>query len=179
MKRANCGEALLLVVLAAVLSLGAADCCGVRHVRARRPRYCAFDADSYMCSAASLGSECLAINNYGISTGAGFHADFVALAKGDSGCTDALLAFFCSNLCGDCVAQNDTFVRRAACREFATATTSTHTQSLTELTSDNKQTTESAESSRERVPHWHTPASTQVHSSATKARCRNARAASA
>lgn len=99
---------------------GGIDCCAVRHVRARQPRFCGFAADALMCSADGAGTECRTINNFGIGVGAGFSRDYVALAQEDAGCVDQLLAFHCAQRCGDCVRDNSsaTFVRRRACLEF-------------------------------------------------------------
>lgn len=110
----------LAAVAAAADGEGALDCCAVRHVRARQPRFCAFAADALMCSADGAGAACRAINNFGIGVGAGFASDYVALAQEDAGCADQLLAFHCAQRCGDCVRSSSsaTFVHRRACLEF-------------------------------------------------------------
>ena len=98
--------------------LGDDGCCSVRRVSPRQPRFCAFDTEGLMCSADAAGSECKSINNFGIAAGAGFPQDFVDLAQIDSDCVSHLLAFFCSQRCGDCYSYNSTFIRRGACKEF-------------------------------------------------------------
>ena len=107
------------VLVVAAENGGSTDCCAVRHVPARQPRFCGFSPDALMCSADGAGAECRAINNFGIGVGAGFARDYVALAQEDAGCTDKLLAFHCAQRCGDCVRSSSSavFVRRRACLE--------------------------------------------------------------
>ena len=93
------------------------DCCLVRRVSSRKSYYCNFPSSSLLCSK-TLQPQCVSLSAYGISTASGFSADFVALAEKDKGCKTALLSFYCSYYCGDCVSNGTSYLHRGPCNEF-------------------------------------------------------------